>query len=852
MHKSQTDGPLFQWCEALLNDGNFDEAMKFARILNQEPSPKSLKNLIKIIEYNEGTEAALKALEEFMRDSNYGASNELTCGLLIAKAELLVKTDQLYPALQSLLKAKALTSNEPKLIEDFQVEYKLGSLYLRMGNVEAAQVIFSKNINILSSGHAITSTGVFPLSRKSENTNESGKANGSQLDLNAYEVLLDNRNKKTAKYVYFVAGDLIACKQFAKIISQQIDRLAIKNIHFHLHGTVTNADDPGQSENAWGLLCHKLQQTPLSLTVSRGKLGIKELSLDEHNAIVESEHLRNLARLLKHYKLPIIAASPDVLPVHDPEKLITNDFDVALMSNADDVLDIIWSTPSRLLIFSATAEALTFAETLERDLNAALSGACSLEPKIAEACLAVAKSRDNSSRFSTLPKELIKTDREGREPYSVYRTDASFVGRGMDESLQEYSIFLQEHYANLNQLLLGRWVGVSGSYTFSLLILEDYLRKNPKLTKPELFEAFQTKGLIYAHANELEHSQLSLRKAQETLPKGKAFDRARSLGAYQLGSVSAALGDFEEAQAIFDKRIEIDCDNGWMSHTGIIDLNSIVDEKPKLGSLEFLNSMNISDEIKFIYLVSANLEYCEKFAPALTEKFEALGIAGAHLHIHGIALNQLDEDRDAKHWAEIRTALGEANISSSFSLNNLGLTGLTRQQQKSVYASERFRILPGIIEKFKIPVIVADIDQLPLKDITTIIDNRHDAQFLHFPKSVLNFLSVFSATLSVFHPSEGGMALASRLKGYFDDAYTNTEKLGWHIDQAALAVLNYTTQSANIGYIDSHVVESNPRIISPSGALEKGAYFWSVTNSIENNLSALWDLESQEYANPDQ
>ena len=842
MQGSTEENTLLDWCEALIADGRYSQAKRLARILNKDKSAGSLTVWNKAIELGEGTHEAHKALEHYLIESPE-LEDEEKCLALVLKSELLVKLNQLRPALHNLQQATTLASNHKSLTKTLNLEYKLGSLYARMRNFEQAQAIFDQNISLNYGEDLKVSSRILQFKQKENYTLN----NPEKDDVNSWDFKINQKAIKTAKAVYFVVGDLISCRKFALFLSKQLKTLSGDTIHLHIHGVIADDDDPGNSEKAWSLLSENLTKQEFSITLTCDNLRLENFSKEEQQSTINGEKFRRAADLLTHYELPVIVADLDIMPIHDPCKLLDGDFDVGLMSRTDDVLDIISSTPSNLAVFKTTKEAFNFSKQLESRLSHSETKTKALKPMQVEATLATSQYLNVDCRVKLFPDTVNETNLKNRHVHDVYGTDAKFIGRNSKETVTEFAFFVRKHYSKLNPLSLARVIGVKGNYEVALVLIENFLKNNTNLSKPEQFEALQLRALINAHAGELQKSQSYLKQSQKVLPKGKDFERARSYGLYQLASVSAALGDINEAQAIFDKNIKIDCGNGWKTHTGIINLHPGTEQIPST-QLTYLHETPVSDKIECIYTVCADLKYCQKFAPALIRKFQELASPNVHLNIHGIVLDHC-EDFFVKDWERLAEVLREANISCSLSVGHMNLGKLTVQQQRSIYASERFRLLPKLLKKYDLPVVVADIDQFPLKDITAMLKGECDAELLYLPKSVLNFLSVISATLSVFYPSDNGIALAERLKAYFDNAYVSKDKLGWHLDQAALAAIYYTPGAAKIGSIKSDVVQRNPFEHSPAEALENGAAFWSVTTSIDNNLNAFWRLESQTNSN---
>lgn len=838
MQGSTQENTLLDWCKTLILDGRYSQAKRLARILKSSESSEALIIWNKAIELSEGCRQALTALERYLI-KNSELNDEMKCLALVLKSELLVKLNQLRPALHNLQKATTLASNHKSLTKTLNLEYKLGSLYARMRNFEQAQAIFDKNISLKYGEDLKVSSRILQFKKKENYTSN----NREKDDVNSWDFKINQKSIKTAKAVYFVVGDLISCREFALFLSQQLKTLSNDTLHLHIHGVIADDDDAGNSEKAWSLLSEDLSKQNFSITLTCDNLRLENSSKEEKQSTINGEKFRRATDLLSLYGLPVIVADLDIVPIHDPCKLLDGDFDVGLMSRTDNVLDIISSTPSNLAVFKTTKEAFNFSKQLEARLSHGETKTKALKPMQVEAALATTQHLNVNCRIKLFPDTVNETNIKNRNIHDIYGTDAKFIGRNPNETLTEFAIFMRKRYSKLNPLILARAIGVKGNYKVAQILIENFLKNNTNLSKPEQFEVLQLRGLIHAHAGDLRKSQSFLKQAQKVIPKGKAFERARSLGLYQLGSVSAALGDMNEAQAIFDKNIKIGCDNGWETHTGIINLQPDAEKIPST-QLTYLYDTPVSNKIKCIYTVCADLKYCLKFAPALIRKFQELSTMNVHLNIHGIILDQCEEFLP-KDWERLAEVLREADIPCSLSVGHINLGKLTVQQQRSIYASERFRLLPELLKKYNLPIVVADIDQLPLKDVAAILKSGCDAELLYLPKSILNFLSVISATLSVFYSSDNGVALAKRLKAYFDNAYVSKDKLGWHLDQAALAAIYYTPGAAKIGRIKSDVVQRNPFEHSPSEALENGAAFWSVTTSMDNNLNAFWRLESQ-------
>ncbi len=363
-----------------------------------------------------------------------------------------------------------------------------------------------------------------------------------------------------------------------------------------------------------------------------------------------------------------------------------------------------------------------------------------------------------------------------------------------------------------------------------------------------MFEVAQLRGKILATMGKHKAAEKSLKYALKALPEDECFDSARASTEYQLASLLSALGDFEDAQHIFNQSMPVSCDNTWKTNARIVDLfveaAEIENEALTLEDIEILSEINVSAKTKIIYLVSGDLFYCQMFGPSLAKSLSKTSDDEIHLHVHGISLGKNDPGVRNAPWKKLAKSLARSPVSTSFSKRHIERDRFQEHQKKAVYSFERFNVLPLFLRSFDKPVLVADIDQIPLRSPAGLLDDEFDVALLRFPKGVLNILSVISATLSLFRPSQEGLKAALQLQSYFTSAMNNEAKLNWHIDQAGLAVLDYKNTTANILHLDPKLVVTDPKKFDPYEAINEGAWFWSVTNSIAGNSQELESYEN--------
>ena len=836
MDSSKSEDVLTKWCQKLISDEDLFQAEKVAKVIHNNNTVSSLILWANTLELNGKPFAAIEKLEQrYEMDTELNAEEK--CKILTAKATILANNNINFPALKALMDAKKVSLRETdglKQSQELGIEYKLASLHIQMGNFQAAQDIFEAKFDVNYGPHndvTPSSTLQAALSDISQN---------SKVAFPEFEVVKPYKKqslKGNVECVYFITGTLENCRNIGPALARQLDVLTGGRVHLHIHGVVISDDDPSNSIRGWNLLSRRLKKfSSVSLTCQN--LKKLEFEPDHVSSVIALERFRKLPEIMQQYSCPIIVCDALQIPLYDPSLLVEKDFDVAVMTGEKFGVDIIAESNTSLSVFKTSENAVCFANDLKAISQSLLAQKTCFHKGLPEAVLAITKKKNSVAIIKDVSTKLLETNPKFHHPQKAYGTKAFFIAIGHDQDSQDFYNFLADNADDFSFAAVMRAMGVSGKAQSAIEIIDEYHKLNSELADEELFEIMQLKGLVQAHAGTVDLAHTSLEKALDSLPLDESSDRAREVTLYQLAGAKAALGYITEAQKIFDLAIDIDCGNGWSVKTDVIDLNAI-DATPSNLEVTTLFENLQSDNSKHVYFVSADLEYCKIFTPALIAQFKKLDLQNTHLHIHGVSLEYSDTDD----WQFLKEALESSDLSVTLTFKHVSLENLNQQQEKAVYASERFRVLPTLLKRYNTSIIVADIDQLPLRDPSPILDKTSDAQLLRFPEAVLNFFSVVSATLCVFHPTDEGMKLSYALKNYFDAAYQEPKKLNWHIDQAALAVMNYGYKDAEFKYFNHDIVEKNPRHVPLNHAKDSGAYFWSVTNSISGNAMTLLDLE---------
>ena len=416
--------------------------------------------------------------------------------------------------------------------------------------------------------------------------------------------------------------------------------------------------------------------------------------------------------------------------------------------------------------------------------------------------------------------------------------------KGKFEDAEKFAHVLHEAKDHSSLLMLARALDANGKSKKATKLLKTQIEKHMGTVGAEMFEVTHLNGKILASMGKLKSAEKNLQHSLRILPQDECFNAPRASTEYQLASLQAALGKFHPAQKKFNKAMPVNCDNGWKTSARIVDFfveSSSQQTSQSSNGRPFNVSIEseVSPDVELIYFVAGDVNYCNKFAPSLVKHLEDHAGRKVHLHIHGVSIGDKDPGAKKGVWDRLRKSLEKESLSISVSSRHINVNHLTATQIKSIYSFERFWILPSLLEAYDKPVLVADLDQIPLRDPLGLLADEFDAALLKFPKGVLNILSVISATLSVFRPTPKGRLLAEQLSEYFTSAFGNDAKLNWHVDQAALAVMDYKNEDANILYLSPKLVVTDPTKFDPVEATENGAWFWSVTNSIEGNARKL-------------
>jgi hypothetical protein len=310
--------------------------------------------------------------------------------------------------------------------------------------------------------------------------------------------------------------------------------------------------------------------------------------------------------------------------------------------------------------------------------------------------------------------------------------------------------------------------------------------------------------------------------------------------AYQLASVLAHLKRFDEANAIFASGIAVTCGDASKTTSAVIRFphRQLATQRPiPFDRTVCLNAADpngpVGDGVDAIYFVACDCRYFELFAEPLAVSLASNSSINWLLHVHLMnstpgavaALGRLQrQNRPRVRWSSERVHLDH----------------LTERQRRTYYACSRYLVLPDILRRYRRPMVVADIDQVVVRDPGSLLADmaRCDLGLLRFPRQASNFLALISASVILLNPTPGAERFCERVRDILVERMTQQEAIAWHLDQAALGVAYLISDDVRIQSLPPSIMDStiaNDTVAPPA----PDAFFWSVTFSDQRNRSKL-------------
>lgn len=309
------------------------------------------------------------------------------------------------------------------------------------------------------------------------------------------------------------------------------------------------------------------------------------------------------------------------------------------------------------------------------------------------------------------------------------------------------------------------------------------------ISKCGLHAARANLGIAYVEADRLRQAIGAFKQYQRRRPNDE-------VGWYRLASCLAADGQFEEADRIFRRNIRIPLTNDATTSTAMIrllDTDTSVSRKRRAPDLDLLERRKVTigpelaarlKDVELVYFVSCDSEYLVSFLRPLLRSIELnAGLrCGVHLHV----INPTEE-------ASALIAEMESSISYplAVSYESFVTKDLPEQVVRTYYSIARFLMAPEVIELHGKKLLIADIDQIVVKELGPLIQKLqdYDVGLLWFPRLRYDLVSTFSASVLMARPSVDASSFFALVRDYLVDRIIESGgAISWHLDQIALAV----------------------------------------------------------------
>lgn len=189
-------------------------------------------------------------------------------------------------------------------------------------------------------------------------------------------------------------------------------------------------------------------------------------------------------------------------------------------------------------------------------------------------------------------------------------------------------------------------------------------------------------------------------------------------------------------------------------------------------------ALRCRDDDDYLVFAAADGRYVELFLRNFVASIlHTCGDRPIHVHV----INPSPASDTA--FSEISAALPWARLSSSSEQSSF-------PSPRPYYATSRFLLAPSLLKAAKIPVVIADIDAVFIKDpapgLTTVDEADVALKFNASNRLEYPWTSIF-ATFSIYFPGNGSQLFLDALEHYFWQLYDRHGKSNsWWIDQNAI------------------------------------------------------------------
>lgn len=373
-------------------------------------------------------------------------------------------------------------------------------------------------------------------------------------------------------------------------------------------------------------------------------------------------------------------------------------------------------------------------------------------------------------------------------------------------------------------------------------LLRHLATQNP-LTSMRIFdddEASQIGGGIYRRGlmaierRDLARGERCFRRVAERWPSVGWFP-------YRLGSVLLAQGRYDEAERIFaagtpmrlapdlvtDARILLIGPKHYAALNGAL-------KEPGASVIDGDLSRNPAAILLFLSCDSA---YFRLYGSAAVASALANSTADLACHVHIVNPDRAAVDE------QTRIRRRHPGRAVSFSMESTDLFSRSETERRVYYACRRFQLLPAILRRAAAPVIIADVDQLVVRDLAPVLTatRETDVGLIHFGElAYASPLATISASVVVAGATAGARRYFDLVAAYIAHCFER-DLWVWHLDQAALYAAKLMVESqgepVRIRLLDPAILESAAFDGQSTSKPAPGTVFWSITHSLSSNAA---------------
>jgi hypothetical protein len=307
---------------------------------------------------------------------------------------------------------------------------------------------------------------------------------------------------------------------------------------------------------------------------------------------------------------------------------------------------------------------------------------------------------------------------------------------------------------------------------------------------------------------------------------------------YHLGSVLAQIGRFDDANAQFGHGTLVSCGDGKSTSACIVRFPT----QPGDGSIPLPVQREVDldcgaqsgSPAEAIYFVACDSRYFRLFAVAMLRSIATFSGLRCVVHFHLI-------NPDHAAMADVARLQHASPLPVVWSKETAALEDLGADQRRAYYASARFLVLPELRRRYSVPIIAADIDQLVIRNLTSILADSAaaDIGLIKFSTQAANILALVSATSLIVNPTQGAACFLNTVHDVLAERMSDPTAFGWHLDQAALAVAHLFHRELNYSLLAPAILDSSTDLQGVTAKPAEGAALWSITASHPHNMAKL-------------